>query len=1055
VARSRKAKPELSVGWRHDAIDAVVEGRATSLDLNTLDRFGELGALPDEVRRLTGLRSLSLGRSRITSLPEWLTELPDLELIDARDSRLRALPVLPKVQWALSAETLQFLEGRQIIPEQIFAIGITSKTWPEAVRYLVAAVNRGELHLSELDVTTAINVGADRAMSASGWRFLDVIDGALDILLAGQPDLMRLNLGGCPIGRVPAPLIDLAKLTDLNLAGVWPDQIPDWLFGLPELTTLNLSHNGLDDLPAAITDARRLTHLELAYSRFSRIPDGIWELSALEHLDLSYCPITQIPADILRLGRLQELWIYSPAQRMAPELAVPPPEVAEQGLEAIKSYWRQQQEVGMDFLAEAKLLIVGEAGAGKTTLAKKILNPSYLLDSQEASTEGIDVSTWEFPTGIRVQEPGGERILERQFRVNIWDFGGQEIYHATHQFFLTKRSVYVLVADERREDIDFEYWLEVINLLSDGSPVVVVQNQKQGRNQRIDLGTLRLRYPNLGPEVRLNLGDNSGLADAVGRIRRELEQLPHIGTPLPRTWRNVRVALEADPRNYIGADEFFDVCAANGFTRRDDMQQLGGYLHDLGVCLFFQDDDLLSRTIILKPEWGTGAVYRVLDDAEIAGQLGVFDRADLRRIWQEPSYEPMRAELLQLMVKFGLCYPLPGADAFVAPQLLSPNRPLYGWDETDNLVLRYEYDVMPKGIIWRLIVALHDLIQPDNSAWRSGVLLEYDASRADVIEDYGRRRLSIRVRGGDPRVLLGIIDHALAVIHRSYPAIRFDKFRPCDCARCAEATEPTMFSIRELKDFARTGDQIQCRVSRRLRDPVALLRGLFPQGDDLSLAGSGGQPVRIQPEVFVSYKWGGDAEELVDQVESRLSARGILVTRDKNEIKYRDSIEQFMRRLGAGKCVIVVLNDGYLRSEYCMFELTQIASRPEFAPRVFPIVLDAGIFDSLALIGYVKYWERKIKELDTAMRDVGQENLQGIRERLDLYATIRSTISRLMEVLGDMNALSPQVHRGTDFEELFRALDKALPRSVSDTAPPAGRTVPVKGAEAKHGSPAS
>ncbi|WP_347242416.1 hypothetical protein [Nostoc sp. FACHB-888] len=29
----------------------------------------------------------------------------------------------------------------------------------------------------------------------------------------------------------------------------------------------------------------------------------------------------------------------------------------------------------------------------------------------------------------------------REFRVNIWDFGGQEIYHATHQFFLTRRSL--------------------------------------------------------------------------------------------------------------------------------------------------------------------------------------------------------------------------------------------------------------------------------------------------------------------------------------------------------------------------------------------------------------------------------------------------------------------------------------------------------------------------------------------------------------------------------------------------------------------------------------
>jgi GTPase SAR1 family protein len=32
---------------------------------------------------------------------------------------------------------------------------------------------------------------------------------------------------------------------------------------------------------------------------------------------------------------------------------------------------------------------------------------------------------------------------DKTFRVNIWDFGGQEIYHQTHQFFLSKRSLYL------------------------------------------------------------------------------------------------------------------------------------------------------------------------------------------------------------------------------------------------------------------------------------------------------------------------------------------------------------------------------------------------------------------------------------------------------------------------------------------------------------------------------------------------------------------------------------------------------------------------------------
>ena len=394
------------------------------------------------------------------------------------------------------------------------------------------------------------------------------------------------------------------------------------------------------------------------------------------------------------------------------------------------------------------------------------------------------------------------------------------------------------------------------------------------------------------------------------------------------------------------------------------MLQLGGYLHDLGICLFFQDDDLLARTVILKPEWGTGAVYRVLDDPAIGTALGVFERSDLRRIWHEPAYESMRAELLQLMVRFGLCYPVPGSETFAAPQLLSPTRPAYTWDRTGNLELRYEYDVMPKGIAQRLIVALHDLIAPGDSVWRNGVLLEYDASRAEVIEDYRRRRLTIRARGGDPRIMMGLIAHALLVIHRSYPRIRFERFRPCDCAACSSAAEPSMFSISELEDFARTGDKIQCRISRRLRSPADLLQGTFIGTlgrRDAGQAAPVGRPTApVQREVFVSYKWGGAADALVDQLESRLAERGILVIRDRDEVRYRDPIEQFMRRLGAGKHVLVVLDRAYLESPNCMFELTQLADRPEFASRVFPIVWpDAGIVDPVTRVGYVRFWENK------------------------------------------------------------------------------------------------
>jgi len=60
-----------------------------------------------------------------------------------------------------------------------------------------------------------------------------------------------------------------------------------------------------------------------------------------------------------------------------------------------------------------------------------------------------------------------------------WDFGGQEIYHATHQFFLTRRSLYLLVADDRKEDTDFNYWLEVVGLLSDQSPLCLSRSRSR------------------------------------------------------------------------------------------------------------------------------------------------------------------------------------------------------------------------------------------------------------------------------------------------------------------------------------------------------------------------------------------------------------------------------------------------------------------------------------------------------------------------------------------------------------------------------------------------
>ncbi|HYI08559.1 MAG TPA: COR domain-containing protein [Thermoanaerobaculia bacterium] len=736
-----------------------------------------------------------------------------------------------------------------------------------------------------------------------------------------------------------------------------------------------------------------------------------------------------IPEQLLDLPNLRILQLDNQP------IETPPPEVVATGIEGMRAYYRQLRE-GTDYLCESKLLIVGEGGAGKTSLARKIDDPDYELKDDEKSTEGIGVIPWSFPTRIRVE--GKPETMPRDFHVSIWDFGGQEIYHATHQFFLTKRSLYVLVADSRKEDTDFQYWLNIVELLSDGSPLLIVKNEKQDRRRDINESRLRGRFGNLQRVLPTNLATNRGLDEVVKVIREELERLPHIGSPLPRTWRRVREVLEQDGRDHIPVEEYLGICRDNGFTREADMFQLSGYLHDLGVCLHFQDDPLLRKTVMLKPRWATDAVYRVLDSKRVIDRHGRFTFQDLSVIWSEPRYAAMRDELVQLMMKFQLCYPL-STKELLAPQLLESNPPAYPWEEQGNLVVRYEYEFMPKGILTRFIVATHFLIPNEEWLWRDGVVLERGGTRAEVIEDYPERRITVRLAGPEKQELLAIVDHELDKIHRGYPRLKMSRLIPCHCSTCLAGQAPRFYPYETLLKFARDGRPIQCPESYDMVDVQGLIAAVFPKTssvkwDDLdgtagvrSLRAEASAPAESQQEVFVSYAWGGESEQIVDRLEQTFRERGIAVVRDKSEMQYRDSIQDFMRRIGRGKAIVVVLSRKYLESTSCMFELTQIADRGEMRKRVFPIVLeDAGIFEAVDRVAYVKAWESKIRKLNAALRKVNQEDLKGIREELDLYAEIRRTITQLMEILRDMNAFTPAEHLDSRFTALTSAIEEQI-----------------------------
>jgi len=233
----------------------------------------------------------------------------------------------------------------------------------------------------------------------------------------------------------------------------------------------------------------------------------------------------------------------------------------------------------------------------------------------------------------------------------------------------------------------------------------------------------------------------------------------------------------------------------------------------------------LNKTVILKPKWGTDAVYKVLDNEKVIRNLGSFTRSDLANIWYEDEYSTMHDELLRLMINFKLCYEIPRSKGkYIAPQLLSANQPSDNWNKTNNLILRYTYEFMPKGIIIQFIVAMHELMNEQQCVWKSGVVLSKDQTEAEVIEYYGKREIKIRVSGRHKRDLMTIVTYQLDKIHDSYKRLKYNKLIPCNCDTCKDSQEPHFYKLENLRNrLAKQKYDVECDISFEKANVLSLI----------------------------------------------------------------------------------------------------------------------------------------------------------------------------------------------------------------------------------------
>lgn len=355
--------------------------------------------------------------------------------------------------------------------------------------------------------------------------------------------LQRLYLDGNQLASLPDEIGKLTSLERLDLRGNQIAYLPKEISKLTSLERLDLRDNQIASLPKEIGKLTSLERLDLRGNQIAYLPNEIGKLTSLEWLGLQNNQLASLPPEIGELTSLQRLELAGNSLDIPDEILSD-----SENPEKILEYYFRTKEASRP-LNEAKLIFVGFGEVGKTSLVNRLVHDTF--DSSEGKTHGIEITKWIMTLG------------EDQVRLNVWDFGGQEIMHATHQFFLTERSLYLVVLNGRqgREDADAEYWLRLIESFGGDSPVIVVLNKSKAHPCRLNQRGLRKKFPNVREFIETDCEPKTGIDELCRAVERETDRLEHLRARFPGSWFEIKDRLSYLEENFLEYEAFRGVCA--------------------------------------------------------------------------------------------------------------------------------------------------------------------------------------------------------------------------------------------------------------------------------------------------------------------------------------------------------------------------------------------------------------------------------------------------------------------------------------------------------------
>jgi len=345
---------------------------------------------------------------------------------------------------------------------------------------------------------------------------------------------------------------------------------------------------------------------------------------------------------------------------------------------------------------------------------------------------------------------------------------------------------------------------------------------------------LRAKYPQIVGHCEISNLTGAGIEELREALTRAAADLPLMGQIWPASWLNAAEAIRAREERHITPPALWETMAAHGVPG-DNAKILAQWLHELGDILYFQDDEELDDLVILKPQWVTEYISKVVESEEVIGESGIFTSVHMRELWRD--LEPViQDHFLRLMERFDLSYrTLENREISLVVERLPLDPPDYApqWDairETEpcrEISMKFKFNTIPAGIPTWFIARSHRFTT--HIHWRNGALFAYDPERKYLALAQAlphERYLQLTVRGPNPQNFFALLKDGIEVTLRRFPGLKIDRLIPCpghDGEPCSH--EFNYAHLQRAIEKEPPVLQIQCPASRT--SPCLFSRSFF------------------------------------------------------------------------------------------------------------------------------------------------------------------------------------------------------------------------------------